>query len=321
MKTLSRFLAVMLAAAMLLSCSMASAEGYNVPKKVSAIELPDMPDVPTMKTKNNGVTETVTLSDEVEWLSAVWNWEWVSIPMDGTTGTYDITGRKCQQGMGTWQSTWDAPWLWVEGEGISYDAFNVYDTTEPGAIDQWFEDAQAYLKANDPGIKYTVTKYPHGVDRHSAGYIAYVFTDAVPGDEEIFGEGYLGYWNAFWTCDKWCEGFGTYEMMAYAGIGDGGMGVEFAFDGATKDGVAVKYDRFGRNTARSIKLDDVNFFETEVAPTSTEVVWARIIKSNGAPAYYPYTIIATYEEGDYASIQAWYSSNGSLIQSLASKAE
>ncbi len=58
-----------------------------------------------------------------------------------------------------------------------------------------------------------------------------------------------------------------------------------------------------------------------MAPVSTEVVWARIIKSNGAPAYYPYTIIATYEEGDYASIQAWYSSNGSLIQSLASKAE
>ena len=110
-------------------------------------------------------------------------------------------------------------------------------------------------------------------------------------------------------------------MMAYPGIGNGGMGVEFAFDGATKDGVAVKYDRFGRNTARSIKLDDVNFFETEVAPTSTEVVWARIIKSNGAPAYYPYTIIATYEEGDYSSIQAWYSSNGNLIQSLASKAE
>ena len=34
-----------------------------------------MPDVPTMKTKNDGVNETITLSKEVEWISAIWNWE------------------------------------------------------------------------------------------------------------------------------------------------------------------------------------------------------------------------------------------------------
>ena len=321
MKTLSRVAALLLAAVLALSCVSALAEGYSIPKNVKQIELPDMPSVPTMKTKNNGVTETITLSEEVDWISAVWNWQWVSIPMDGVTGTYPITGYKCQQGMGTWESTWDAPWLWVNGDGLSYDSFSVYEDTDPDALDAWFDEANEWLMDNDPGIEYTVVKYPHGVDRHSAGYIVFNFDAAEPGEEEIFGEDYLGTWQAYWTCDKWQEGFGTYEMKAYTGIGDGGIGVEFAFDGMTKDGVSVKYDRFGRNTARSLTLTDVNFFGTEVAPVKTEVVWARIVNSDGSVSYYVSNIIATYEEGDYQTLEAFYSSNGAWMQTRVVKAE
>lgn len=227
MKTLSRLLAVMLAAALLLSCSPAMAEGYTVPKNTKEIELPEMPDVPTMKTKNDGVNETITLSEEVEWISAIWNWEWVSIPMEGTTGAYPITGHKGQQGMGTWQAAWDAPWMWVEGDGLAYDSFSVWETTEVAAINQWYDEAMEWLKANDPKIEKTVRKYPYGVDHHSEGYICVDFDEAKPGDEEIFGEGYLGTWRLYWTCeDKWQEGFGTYETKAYQGIGNGGIGVD-----------------------------------------------------------------------------------------------
>ena len=99
MKTLSRVAALLLAAVLALSCVSALAEGYSIPKNVKQIELPDMPSVPTMKTKNNGVTETITLSEEVDWISAVWNWQWVSIPMDGVTGTILETGevRMCAE--------------------------------------------------------------------------------------------------------------------------------------------------------------------------------------------------------------------------------
>lgn len=325
MKKLSRVLAVVLAAALLLSCSSALAADFTAPGKVKDIaDVPEMPSVPTMKTKNNGVTETISLSDELEWLSAVWNWNWVSIELDGTTATYDIAANnkkyKCQQGMGTWESTWDAPWLYVEDEPIMYDVFNEYKDSDPDAWDNWYADAMAYLKANNT-ITYEVVKYPHGVDRHSAGYIVVEFDPAEDGDEEYFGEGYLGTWFAYVTCDKWSEGFGTYEMKAYQGYGNGDIGVEFAFDGATKDGVSVKYDRAGRNTACSVKSDDVNVFGTEIAPTSTEFVWVRFKNMYGATTYYLHTIIASYDEGDYSSIQAWYSSNGNLIQAHATKAE
>ena len=235
--------------------------------------------------------------------------------MEGTTGAYPITGHKGQQGMGTWQAAWDAPWMWVEGDGLAYDSFSVWETTEVDAINQWYDETMEWLKANDPKIEKTVRKYPYGVDHHSEGYIGVDFDEAKPGDEEIFGEGYLGTWRLYWTCeDKWQEGFGTYETKAYQGIGNGGIGVDFAFDGMTKDGVSVKYDRFGRNTARSITLNDANIFGTDAAPAKTEIVWSRIVNSDGSVSYYVSNIIATYEEGDYKTIEAFYSSNGEWMQ-------
>ncbi|MBR6186375.1 MAG: hypothetical protein IKQ41_08960 [Clostridia bacterium] len=330
MKKLSRILAVLLAAALLFSCSMAFAEDFSVPKTVGAIEeLPDMPDVPGMKTKNNGVTETITLTDELEYINAVWNWNWFPIEMDGTTGTYDIAANnakfRCQQGMGTWESTWDAPWLWVDGDGDcngGFVALDVYKTTDEDDILNWLDWADAWLDANDPHIEYEAVKYPHGVDRHSAGYKAFEFVAAEDGDEALYGPGYVGTWFASWTCDKWSEGFGTYEMTTYGGIGNGSVpSAEFAFDGMTKDGVSVKYDRFGRNTARSVTVEDSNVFGTEIAPVKTEFVWIRFVNSVGGVSYHLHTVIATYEEGDFSTIQAWYTSGGKLMQVHAAKAE
>lgn len=331
MKKLSRLLAVLLAAALLLSCSMAMAEDYSAPKKAADIAgLPDMPSVPTMKTKNDGVTETITLSEEVEWISAVWNWESVSIEMDGTTGTYDIAGNnkkyKCQQGMGTKVTFIDAPWMWVDGDGLEYDSFIELETTDPDALKAWKAEALAWLDANDPGIKYSWVKYDHEVDRHSKGYKVIEFTPADAEAKKIFGKDCVGTWAAYWTCDKWAEVFGTYELTAYQGYGDnqnghGFVGAEFAFDGMTKDGVSVKYDRAGRNTARSITAEDANVFGTETAPASTEFVWIRFVNSDGSVSYHLHTVIATYEEGDYATIQAWYSAGGDLRQVHATPAE
>ena len=75
--------------------------------------------------------------------------------------------------------------------------------------------------------------------------------------------------------------------------------------------------------ANMVLVDEINRAPAKTQAALFEVMEERQVSIDGTTHHMeePYTIIATYEEGDYSSIQAWYSSNGNLIQSLASKAE
>ena len=323
MKWISRILALLLSA-LLLSCSLAAAEDYAAPMNAADIVgLPAMPDVPAMKTKNDGVTETITLSEELESLSAYWNWGAFPITLEGTTATYDIAenNRKfdCQQGMYTWGKTYDAPWLQVEGEEVRYMPFLQMKSTDPKELDKWKKEAKEWLMDNDPGIVQSRTKDDHAVNGHSDGYIVIDYVAFDEADKEIWDQNAEGMWVAYWTCDKWTEAFGAREMTAYQGYGTnedghGFAGAEYAFTGVTKDGVNVMYNRRGDNTARSVIAAGANVFGTETEPEKTEFVWIRFERADGSIGYHLHTVIATYAEGSYETIQAWYSAGGGLRQ-------
>jgi hypothetical protein len=117
--TLSRILGLALALVLALSTSVA----FALPSGTSAIEgLPEMPTVPTMVTSAKGYDVTITLSEKLNWLNFVQNWQWLPINFseDGLTGTYSTKDLSTQPGYGTWNDssvTKTSDWLyWLDAE-------------------------------------------------------------------------------------------------------------------------------------------------------------------------------------------------------------
>lgn len=106
MKT--RFFALMLAVVMLLSVTLA-ASAVTIPNAKDTGLMDMLPEIPTMTTKNDGKTQTVTLSSPMTWLAAIWNWEWVQMTFTDSTNTkaeVDMTGYAGQQGLGLYAGVW-----------------------------------------------------------------------------------------------------------------------------------------------------------------------------------------------------------------------
>ena len=106
MKNWVRVIALSLVLAMVLGVSAAYADAYTVPKTLKDVAgLPENPEVPTMKTKNDGKTETVTLDGQLASLSANWDNELFALDVKDGTATFDISGRNLQLGC-EGKSTW-----------------------------------------------------------------------------------------------------------------------------------------------------------------------------------------------------------------------
>jgi hypothetical protein len=129
--TLSRILGLALALVLVLSTSVA----FALPSGTSAIEgLPEMPTVPTMVTSAKGNDVTITLSEKLNWLNVVQNWQWLPINFsdDGLTGTYSTADFATQPGYGTWNNSSvyvSSDWLdWEtaadKGEDWSWEVLN-----------------------------------------------------------------------------------------------------------------------------------------------------------------------------------------------------
>ena len=100
---------------------------------------PEPPEIPTMKCKNDGVTQTVTMSSPIDWIASIWNWEWFEMKFDNeehTQASVSMEGHHAAQGWGIWVSsnydeegnvTWTGTGIYGE-EGHPY----AYDVTLPG---------------------------------------------------------------------------------------------------------------------------------------------------------------------------------------------
>ena len=101
MKNWVRVLALSLALMMVLGVSAAFADAYTIPKTLKNVEgLPENPEVPELKTINDGKTETVTVvSGQLVSLSANWNNELVPLTLTDGAVSFDITGKIVQLGM------------------------------------------------------------------------------------------------------------------------------------------------------------------------------------------------------------------------------
>ena len=333
MKKLSRMLAALLAAVLLFSCSSALAASYTAPKKLSKVEdLPEMPDVPGMKTKVKTIEgediEFITLDGNLEHLLAVWGKATIELNIEDGKVEFEVGALNkkynCQIGYDTWGGVTDVfPLQWSR----AYDATTliVTNNTTKKQIADWKETANKALADDKPDM---TNKYNHLVNKYKdengrnvrvylAGQTHMQYNYVKETDPARLAQGTLGeYTEAYWAVDLYEYRTGAKPLIAY---GRGNIpGVEYAFEALTEDGVKVLYDRKGRSTARVLTVDDVNIFGTKEAPESTEFVWVLFQNMYGKWVYYLQSIQANYAEGaEYSTITAWYSSNGKLAKAIA----
>lgn len=135
MKT--RFTVLALLVVLLISVAVA-ASAISIPN-VKDSGAPEPPEIPTMYTKNDGKTQTVTMSSPIDWIASIWNWEWFEMKFDNeehTQASVSMEGHHAAQGWGIWVSssydadgnlTWTGTGVYGE-EGHPY----AYDVTLPG---------------------------------------------------------------------------------------------------------------------------------------------------------------------------------------------
>jgi hypothetical protein len=106
----SRLFVLFLCVAMLL-CVTVAASAADIPNW-KQLDL-ERPEIPSMTCKNDGATQTVTLSEPIDWMAGIWNWNWVNADFTDdshTAATLDQNSQdaenKCQQGYGTYSGVW-----------------------------------------------------------------------------------------------------------------------------------------------------------------------------------------------------------------------
>ena len=342
MKKLSRILAALLAVVLLLSCTSAFAADYTAPKKLSKVkDLPEMPEVPSMKTKVKTIEgediEYVTVDGEFESLTAVWGKGTLDLEFEDGKAEFEVgaLSKKYKTSVGYKAGTnvgERVPFVFYDSGEIEIEDF--FDDYEEGivsdeAIEQLEEIAedQADMKAWAKEFYGLKGKY-HLIDKWSEEVADNYFRKA-----RLYGTGsvvvdYLvdeydedtNTWTLRYTVNEKVYTFRT-SASALTKYGHYDIpGVEYAFEGVTADGVEVLYDTHGNNTARVLVVDDVNFFDTEDAPEGTEFVWVRFQNMYGTWGYYLQSVTAYYgEDSEFESITAWYPSNGKLAKVEAIK--
>ena len=112
MKT--RFVALFLAVMMLLAMA-STASAVSIPMKVDSSVLDEIPELPTMKCKNDGKTQTITMSEPINWIAAIfcdrkdWTWnEMTFTDAEHTQASVDMTSHAMSPGFGFWSNEWGA---------------------------------------------------------------------------------------------------------------------------------------------------------------------------------------------------------------------
>ena len=117
MKLFTRIMVVLMALVLVLGMSVASA----APGNLSEIEdLPECPEVPTMKVKTVRGTTTLTLSEPLTWLQVINNWNWMDIiewDEEKLVGTYTTEGLTSAVGTGKYMGHWYGG-KWETGETL-----------------------------------------------------------------------------------------------------------------------------------------------------------------------------------------------------------
>lgn len=341
MKKLSRILAALLAVVLLLSCSSAFAADYTAPKKLSKVkDLPEMPEVPSMKTKVKTIEgediEYVTVDGEFESLTAVWGKGTLDLEFEDGKAEFEVgaLNKKYKTSVGYKGTTnvgerfpgalfYDSGL--IEIEDFLDDEGKITDEAAERLLE--IAEEQERVKEQTKAALELKGKY-HLIDKWSEEVADNYFRKA-----RLYGTGSVG---IEYYVDEYDEDENTYYLAYYEGevwytfrtsasaltkYGHYDIpGVEYAFEGVTADGVEVLYDTHGNNTARVLVVDDVNFFDTEDAPEGTEFVWVRFQNMYGTWGYYLQSVTAYYgEDSEFESITAWYPSNGKLAKVEAIK--
>ncbi len=310
---MKKFIRIMgLALVLTLLCSSIA---FAAPRKLADIEgLPEMPDfsaIPTMTTKHDAETMTVSLSAPLAWLCAIRNWEWIPVTFgeDGVTGTVGID-PSLQIGFakGSWAAGWmddsyiedwgKAGGFWVndDEELTEEDLDALVEEAVDAAPAQYQTHAENWLYDEEEDNWYYAGEDPHTVLYRKKNGDAYV--------EDIPGEGGIWY-NVLPYYDQHGYAYSTYALNGY------GM----AFEGETTDGLKVRYDSYGKLMEVIATLTGVNFLGAEEAPTKTELYYEKVTAGYGkTTTYWVLRSIKEYygqdENGNDIATQVKYSYNG-----------
>ena len=322
MKNFLRILAVALIVTML-----CTSVAFAAPKSLSAIEgLPEIPqNIPEMKTKNNGVVQTVTLSEPLVSLNVYNDGEWLPVTFDetGLVGTIDMNpklsfGYNRAHESYKWQYGWERSYYLplIEGETDEEFAERVaeaqkelapLDTKEAYRGYEW----TYYDWDEETGEEYEVTvKDPH--------YFRIV-------GPEYF-DLYAQYeWEYDEEADDWFE---TDELLYYVVYvardvnatyfyATPNAGYTLTYEGETADGITVRYDNYGKAVEMIQTLKGVNYLGGEEAPTKTDVYfeWQDFEKNGQMTGKWVIRSIKEYY-ADETTLHVKYSYNGNYEKTV-----
>lgn len=317
MKKTARIFGLALALALVFS-----SVAFAVPGNVHSIEgLPELPSIPTMKTKNDGKTETITLSEPLAYLNVISRWTWMDIitfDEEGTTGTFSLDEIKnAQPGMDTWQA--EATWISGYGEsreqvGSDEAGWGVWinagtsEEEEKKLMDeqaQKFYDAGLASKTGSThyGEKWVETSKGVWEPVEDRSILVHDSADTI--EFEVGSENEWGKWyNAYRVFTRTGSAFGVYDMEGYGK----------AFEGNTTDGVKVCYDRFGTAMEAFVTVSGKDFLDSGKKPINAEVHFLNAQLADGSWRWIVRSIKQIYTDG--SSLNAQYAYNGTFDKML-----
>ncbi len=317
--TMKKFVRILvLALALALVCASAA---FAVPSNLKEIEgLPELPPIPSMKTKNDGVTQNVTLSEPLQYLNAVCNWQFVLVSFDaeGLNGTVSLDVCKeqgCQLGRG--KMSYNASG-WTANDGNDWDKAGgvwINKGTSEEETEKMLNDAIAEVsKGLDEYHNIKPEKY---VPDENGNYYRLedengnpipdpheiVYHNLIRVDTQALEQEWGTWYNLVPFVHSWDYVYDTYEINGY------GM----AYEGMTKDGVKVGYTRAGKPMEAFVTVNGVDYLDSGKDAVSAEV---RFYNQglNGADYWVVRSIKQTYTDGSTLNIQ--YAFNGTYDKTL-----
>ena len=321
MKNFLRILAVALIATML-----CTSVAFAVPKSLSAIEgLPEIPqNIPEMKTKNDHVTQTVTLSEPLASLKAYDNGEWRDVTFDetGLVGTIEMNPKLGGFGHNTtsrgyswtyWQRGTFLPL--IEDETDEELAKRITEVEEelapldPKEAYRGYEWPVYYWDEETGEETVEMVKDPHNFRIVGPEYFvvepSYELEYNEETDEVIQGD-QIGY--EVWVARDW-------NIVYFGTSPNGGYGL--AYEGITADGITVHYDSHGKAREMIQTLEGVNYLGGEEAPIKTDVYfeWQDFEKNGQMTGKWVIRSIKEYY-ADETTLHVKYSYNGNYEKTV-----
>lgn len=337
---MKKILALALAVAMILSVT-AVASAVTFPN-ANDLGL-ERPEIPTMKTKLKGTTQYVTLDQPVSWMAAVRNWgNYTSLEFDeNNTASYSTAGQSIQPGHAFWgwagyslyhneyfYSETEAPTKTVDTTKEAYGSYGYHEITVDGQPkkydagywaeipvaryeDGYVETKNVYVAAKTEDQAAVDAVVAKAIEAVASTYLNKDDQATVKAELEAMDFGADYYANGFYTA--------TIDDRFYNG---GAYDTEYAYHGATNDGVDVKYAKDGKPVFETIETSGTEFFGNGTS-VKTTVTW-KYAKNDakfkaGYDAHwfvwYISEIKEEYEDG--SSLRGKFSMNGKCVSILS----